>query len=231
MLAGLSLSAARCDSLAVPAETKDRVSAEEMARMVEAPMRALDDHGLAAGQARFERLHRSTIAREGANSVEAADQLMAFGLGLHDRWSTTGDERLLAAARDHVAQSIPHYRSAFGPAHPEVALALHSFATVDLLLNDGQPSREALAALREAREIRRRALGPEHPETLAAQAELRSLLAARRSIRERRRPAAAAEDGGAYEAGCTMAAGRGVAADETAALKAPGCGGATETGR
>ena len=156
-------------------ETKDRLSPQIMAQMVEGPMSVVRERGLAAGEAEFEQLLAVEVARHGSNSVRVADLYMAFGVELHAEWIATGDPALLQAARDRVWTAIPRYRAAFGPAHPEVAVALHSFAMVELQLHEGRSSPQAETALREAARIRRAALGPENPETLAAEAQLKSI--------------------------------------------------------
>jgi hypothetical protein len=157
-----------------PRETKDRFPPEAMARMVEGPMSAVRERGLAQGDAAFERLVSGEKARDGSNRVRIADLHMAYGVELYMEWSAKNDIALLEASRDRIRASIPLYRAAFGPAHPEVALALNSFADVEIDLN-GDESPAGKAALREALRIRRATLGAENAETLATEARLESL--------------------------------------------------------
>ncbi len=157
-----------------PGETKDRLPAEAMARMVEGPISAVRARGLAEGDAAFERLVAGEKGRDVSNRVRIADLHMAYGVGLYNLWSEKDDIALLQASRDRIRASIPLYRAAFGSAHPEVALALNSFADVDIELN-GDASPQARAALREALRIRRATLGAENAETLATEARLENL--------------------------------------------------------
>ena len=186
MLLALPLALGLCAQAppARPPETKDRLSPEAMERLVEGPMSTVREQGLAAGEARFEELRAAEAARSGPSSVAVADLLMAFGVELHMEWIMTEDRALLQASRDRVHQSIAAYRAAFGPDHPEVAVALHSFATVDIELHEGEATPEAEAALREALRIRRAKLGPQNHETVATEERFASLA----SGREKRRP-------------------------------------------
>lgn len=157
-----------------PKETKDRIPPPAMARMVNGAASAVRERGLAGGDAEFDRLLAIERARSGSNGAGTADLTMAYGVELYDEWMESDDDTLLQASRDRILASIPHYRAAFGSNHPEVALALHSFAEVDFKLN-GEASPTAEAALSEALQIRRAALGPTNPETLAAEERLESI--------------------------------------------------------
>jgi hypothetical protein len=157
-----------------PRETKDRFPPEAMAWMVAGPMSAVREHGLARGDAAFERLLAGEKARDVSNRVRIADLYMAYGVTLYTEWTEKDDPVLLKASRDRIRASIPLYRAAFGSTHPEVALALNSFADVDLELN-GDHSLEAEPALREALRIRRATLGAANAETLATEARLESI--------------------------------------------------------
>ncbi|MFN3388382.1 MAG: tetratricopeptide repeat protein [Allosphingosinicella sp.] len=227
VLAALCLPGWRCDPF-LPADTKDRISAEALARKVAAPMATVEEKGLAAGQAEFERLHRATLTRFGPDSVEAADLLMAFGLGLHEKWTFTEDRRFLAAAHGYVRASVPAYRRAFGSDHQEVALALNSFADLDLVLHERRPTPESLAALRETLEIRRRALGPRHPETKAVRTQLAALSWQRRA-RQGARAAAEVDAALDYEPDCLVLDEAAGDADEPGKPRPGGCG--EEAGR
>jgi len=165
-----------------PGETKERVPPEAMARMVEGPMSAVRQRGLAAGDAAFERLLAAKNARGPSNRVLIADLYMAYGVELYMEWTGEDGPELLQASRDRVRDSIPLYRSAFGSTHPEVALALNSFADVEIALN-GDSSPQAEAALCEALRIRRSTLGAVNAETLATEARLESLDARRPGAR------------------------------------------------
>ena len=171
LVAALSLTGWRCDQLLDPPETKDRLSPAAMAEMIARPIAAVRERGLAAGEAEFERL----LLRETGNGVKIADLHTAFGVGLYEEWLITHHRPLLVAARDRMRKAVSAYRQAFGAKHPEVAVALHSFADIDVILNDERPTPEAVAAMREALTIRRDALGPHNAETKAAEAALKDL--------------------------------------------------------
>jgi hypothetical protein len=157
-----------------PRETKDRFPPEAMARMVAGPMSAVRKHGLARGDAAFERLVAGEKVRDGSNRVRMADLHMAYGVELYNEWTAKNDPALLKASRDRIRASIPLYRAAFGSTHPEVALALNSFADAEIALN-GDKSPQAEAALRESLRIRRATLGASNAETLAVEARLEGL--------------------------------------------------------
>jgi hypothetical protein len=174
-----------------PRETKDRFPPEAMARMVEGPMSAVRKHGLAEGEAAFERL----LAVEGSNRVRIADLHMAYGVELYNERIRKDDPVLLKASRDRIRASIPLYRAAFGSTHPEVALALNSFADVEIELN-GEDSPQAEAALREALRIRRATLGDVNAETLATEKRLESIHGRRnRALGSRRANSGGANSG------------------------------------
>ena len=163
-----------------PPETADRLASDVMERLVAGPMAAVRKQGLAAGEARFDRLRAAEAVRSGRSSAAVADLVMAFGVELYREWIETGDDALLQAARDRIHESIAAYRAAFGPRHPEVAVALHSFAAADIQLHQGEATPQAKAALTEALEIRWARLGPRNHETVATQQELASLASKRK---------------------------------------------------
>ena len=76
---------------------------------------------------------------------------------------------------NYLRQAIPHYRKAFGPEHPEVAVALHSFADADVGLNKGRLTPEAEGALEAALRSRRATRGPDNRETRATEKRLARL--------------------------------------------------------
>lgn len=99
-------------------------------------------------------------ARHGANSVQAADLLTAFGVGLY----ILGMDR---AAISYLEAAIPAYRAAFGGAHPEVAVALNTYADAQSQLHPDNPP-EGIDALREeAHRIQSAASGPRSLHALA----------------------------------------------------------------
>lgn len=173
---------------ASPKETKDRISAEALERLVADPLAIVRQSGLASGEAKFAQLLATNEARYGKDSMQVADLLMAFGVGLHKQRHPEdaefgldedgfpkADPAITKASVHYLRLAIPRYRAAFGPMHPEVALALHTFADGDLLMRNQRLSPEARSALIEALRIRRFALGPENIETLATEDKLTAL--------------------------------------------------------
>ncbi|HEY1607264.1 MAG TPA: tetratricopeptide repeat protein [Allosphingosinicella sp.] len=153
-------------------ETKDRLTPMAMEQMVEEPIAAVRNQGLASGQAKFEQLLVADEQRYGRDSVQVADLLTAFGVELYSLGFENDNQADSQASLNYLREAIPHYRKAFGPEHPEVAVALHSFADADINLNGGRLTPQAEGALEEALRIRRAALGPDNPETRATEARL-----------------------------------------------------------
>jgi len=143
-----------------------------MEEMVKDPIAVVRTQGLAAGRARFGQLLAADEARYGANSVKVADLLTSFGVGLYMDGFTTEDQTEREASLDYLRDAIPRYRRAFGPQHPEVAVALHSFADADLALHDKHLTSESEQALEEALRIRCVALGSNNEETRATEVAL-----------------------------------------------------------
>ena len=166
-----------------PPETKYRLPPEMMTEMVAEPMAALRAGGVAAGREAFEQLRRTAAARYGPESVRIADLHMAFGVELYMRSMITEDQELLRASRDYLHASIPAYRATFGTTHPDVALALNSYADVEIKLHGDRVTPQAEAALREALRIRLATLGPKNIETLATQDALATIDASKRGKR------------------------------------------------
>jgi hypothetical protein len=155
--------------------TNDRLSPESMDALVAGPMAALRKSGLAAAQKAFDALLADAVNKHGKGSVEEADLLTAFGVALDIEGIDRGDEKLERAALPYIERAIPAYRAAFGPRHPEVALALNSYATLLHNFHDKALDPAAEAALVEAISIRTEKLGPDNPETKTAEAELAEL--------------------------------------------------------
>jgi len=149
-------------------ETKDRVSPEALDALVKGPMAAVRKSGLEAGQAAFAAL----LAKAAKGSVRRADLLTGFGVALYMEGSDRGDEAMERAALPYIEQAIPAYKAAFGPRHPEVAVALNSYATLATNLGDPKLRPAVEAALVEALSIRTGKLGPDNAETRATVAYL-----------------------------------------------------------
>ncbi len=152
---------------APPKQTRDRLPNDRMEDLVARPMAILERQGITAGKADFERLLAAARARHGARSVRVADLLESFGVRLYALGSAREDRHLMEASLLYLQAAIPAYRAAFGTAHPEVAVALNSYADVLQLLHEDDPPQSADDALEEAYRIRLAALGPSNIETLA----------------------------------------------------------------
>lgn len=150
-----------------PWQTKYRLPPERMIVLVGEPMRLVDAGDLPAGRAAFDRLLATARAEHGVGSVEVADLLESFGVLLYNAGYDADGRQMKEASLSYLAEAIPAYRAAFGNAHPEVALALNSYADVQLGLSPDAPPLSAENALEEAYGIRLNTLGPTNIETLA----------------------------------------------------------------
>lgn len=181
----LNLAAGLALALAPPAEkpplTKDRLSTEQLEAMVAESLAKVDAGDLAGGQHAFEVM----LAR--ASADEASDLLTAFGVGLYNRSKLDAPDvpaeqskaaaDLLRAAVPYLQRAIPAAIGRFGPDHPEVALALTSYADLRWLADGNNPDASVDRALTEALRIRLAALGPANTETLDGHMRLATLKA------------------------------------------------------
>jgi hypothetical protein len=145
-----------------------------MEQLVAGPMSILRKSGLTLAQKDFDSLLAATVQLHGKDSVEQADLLMSFGVELYLESFEKDDSSIAKASIDYLRRAIPAYRVAFGSRHPEVAVALNSYA--DALKVDGDATRaDAVAALEEAYAIRLEALGADNQETRATANDLAAL--------------------------------------------------------
>ncbi|MEA3037562.1 MAG: hypothetical protein QOE79_75 [Sphingomonadales bacterium] len=161
---------------AVP-ETKSRISADRLARLVREPMRLVQAGRRAEADAVFLKLLAAARARGKAGAVRAADLLTAYGVALYEEGEES-DSGGASAAIPWLEQAVTATRSAWGPSHPETALALQNLADVIREVAPEAPGAEAEAALREAYRIRVKALGPGNAETLYTLKSLGDVLSA-----------------------------------------------------
>lgn len=204
----LNLTAGLALALAPPAEgtesplTKDRLSLQQLEAMVAVPLAKVDAGDLAAGQSAFEAM----LAR--ASADEAADLLTAFGVGLYyrskqepagipDAESQAGGA-LLHAAVTYLERAVPATVRRLGPDHPEVALALNSYADARWMADGDNPDPSVDRALTEALRIRLAALGAADTETLDGHMRLATLKAL--PSRTGRQPIRVAEAAALFEA-------------------------------
>jgi hypothetical protein len=149
---------------AIPA-SDERLTNEDMAALVRAPLRLIEAGDVAGGQRLFERSVAIAAARHGPGALEVADLLMSFGAMIY----RANDEEVpqkTALATLYLRRAVPAYRAALGPNHPDVATALNSHADVLRLAEPDDPPAEAERALNHAYRIRLASRGPHHAETL-----------------------------------------------------------------
>lgn len=155
-----------------PSLTKDRLSADQLAALVAAPLARVESAGLVSGQAEFEHRIAQITAQAGPTSPDAVDALAAFGIGLH----ALGDPDLKRASLPYLRRAADLAGRVYGEGHPEYALALNDYALVAQEVGASKDYRDGLAAIRKAHAIRVAALGPAHLETLSAQGVLAAML-------------------------------------------------------
>lgn len=169
-VAGLGLLATALVSCEQPLPySKGRLTPKAMEKMVEEPIAAVRRQSLTSGQVKFEQLLAANEQRFGRDSAQVADLLEAFGVELYSLGFEDGQQAALPASVNYLREAVPHYRKAFGPEHPEVAVALHTLADANITLSGGRLTPEAQAALEEALRIRLTALGPNNSETRATE--------------------------------------------------------------
>lgn len=149
---------AQGDELSAFSQTTDRLSTEERDALVAGPTAHLEAGDLSAGVVAFEILLTETIATYGEDSVRVADLISAFAVQLD--------------VNDYSAASLPFfyrakeaYVRAFGPEHPEVAVAWTDIGIMLLKVDRKANRQAAIGALKQAYEIRRAQLGTDNAET------------------------------------------------------------------
>jgi tetratricopeptide (TPR) repeat protein len=144
---------------------RGRLDRDRMDALIERP-RALFEAGDVRGAiAALDEMIAQATAAHGARSVEVADLLTASGVELTVQGPVQDNPDLWALSLTYLERAIPVYRAAFGPDHPEVAIALHSWADVERRVHPDAPA-AAEAALAEAYRIRLAALGAHDRETI-----------------------------------------------------------------
>lgn len=160
---------------AEPPLTKDRVSRESMEELVRKPIATLRTAGMDAASKSFEQLVAVAVREHGESSIQKVDLLTAFGVMLYQESTERDDVSLKRASLTYLERAISAARDAFGDRHPEVALALNSYADVALQLG-GEPLKSAaVKALEEAVAIRTEKLGANNVETIDAKNQLDAL--------------------------------------------------------
>lgn len=140
-------------------ETRDRIQGEALAALTAGPARLIGQGKVAEAERAFEAL----LARQPAGTAAVSDHLTSFGLALF----MAEDRNVRLRSIAYFRRAVEAARATFGPNHPELALALNTYADAQTELYRENPPREADAALAEAYRIRLTALGPGNIETLA----------------------------------------------------------------
>jgi tetratricopeptide (TPR) repeat protein len=148
-------------------DTRDRLTPEHMRELVAAPLAKIGRGDVEGGKRDFERLLDERRHHFGADSLQIADTLGAFGVLLYSDNISGSDDRLRRMAVPYLARAVAGYKAAEGPLHPDVAVALNDLADVLRRLDPDTPPLEADAALAEACGIRLASLGPYNAETIA----------------------------------------------------------------
>lgn len=149
-----------------PAETKDRLSDADMEELVKRPMTLVRQGDVTRGVELFESMLGEAQAEHGQDSVEVGDLLTSIGVFLYMEARSSDDPAVGQASIKYLAMAIDAYKGAFGPVHPEVALAINSYADVLRQLAPGASiPPEVIPLLEEALRIRVVTLGPQHTES------------------------------------------------------------------
>lgn len=157
---------------AAGAETKDRMSNEDMRALVRRPVDEILSGEVARGERDFEALLQARSRDTGPASVEVADTITAMGVTLYSDARDQNNDAMKRKSVAYLARAITAARAAFGPDHPEVALALNDYADVERKIDHADPPPDVESSLEEAYRIRLAALGPWNAETGATLAYL-----------------------------------------------------------
>jgi hypothetical protein len=151
-----------------PPETKDRVPPDRMEQLVGAPMALVRQGKRSAADALF----RAQLARAAATDPshrDEADLLTAYGVLLYtEGLQDTAQDELRRAAIPWLRQAVAATRAAWGPRHPETALALQDLGDALRGLDPDHIPAEAEQAIAAAYAIRLATLGAEDRETKAS---------------------------------------------------------------
>lgn len=143
------------------AETTDRVDMAAVREAIQPAPDLIAQGNVTGAVAAFDRILASRMARDPNNWVLKLDLTTEFGVELcnHDK---------LEPAFIYLRQAVQLAAQTFGPVHQETALAYTDLG--DCLAKSPAQAKgpERLNAYRVAYDIRRRTLGDENPETLAA---------------------------------------------------------------
>ncbi|WP_326524003.1 hypothetical protein [Sphingomonas sp.] len=167
--------AAACAPQTTPGYDPDRLSEGRMEALVAGPIEHVRAGDLDRGIAELEQLRSAVKGADAAAALLRADIDESFGVLVDTEGQTEGPAALRAAAVPFLKRAVGEYRGAFGPAHPEVALALQSWADVLRAVDPIANLENMRSAYCDAFRIRLAALGPDSAETGSALAEVMRL--------------------------------------------------------
>jgi len=150
------------------APTKSRLSDAQFADLTAQPAAELQAGDIEKAKADFEVLLQSREGPDHESQVRYGDTLESFGVAMF-----MADQKEASLA--YLERGISAFRRAFGPRHPEVAVALNSWADAAKEISPESPPTGTDEAYEEAYEIRLASLGPSDPETLSNLVELANL--------------------------------------------------------
>lgn len=160
------------------AETKDRISADELAALVQEPAALLENGEIDAAKARLEALLRASREKGGSDTLQTADLHMGFGLAAFGLAEKSKDQAMIDVAIASFDKAAASYESVYGPLHPEASLAKTTLAdALDTLVGVDSIPRQ-IGLVRSVLAAREAQLGVRNIETLASMGDLGKLLVA-----------------------------------------------------
>ncbi len=154
------------------AEFEDRLPPDRIDQIVSGPIGLVKQGRLADGESLLVSLRGETD-----DALARADLTEAFGVSLYVE-AEGSDETLMRASARYLWDAIEEYRMAVGARHPEVALALVSFADVARQFTPDDPPPLVEASYREALFIRAAIYGKDAPITLSTLVPLATAISA-----------------------------------------------------
>lgn len=179
LLATVHLAAVAVVTDAAPsagAETKDRISAEELAGLVVKPSAQLEAGDIEGARASLAKLIDRSRRPNNRDTLRTADLYMAFGLAAYSLANESREPQMIEASIDAFEKAASSYEAVYGPLHPEVSLAMTTLADgLNSLVGEESIPRQ-IGLVRKVLAVRRARLGATHIETLASMGDLGKLI-------------------------------------------------------
>lgn len=160
LLSCLLLATVACTRIPGPVELAKR--SESVAERIEAHAADIESNGFESSRAALDQTLRAIRNEYGERSTEVPQAYSDAALMVRQ---VSGASDAIEYARDWLEAC----RVSYGPEHRETAYALHDLARMHVLAAPDHYAPEATALYREALDVRRRVLGPEHPETAGSE--------------------------------------------------------------